>query len=64
MAFEIDIKTGLDTIAAPGQSGLRGWRQPHRIVLIAVALALVAAMALTMRWSWLPIYAEELALGL
>lgn len=64
MAFEIDIKTGLDTVAAQGGSGLRGWLQPHRIVLIAVALALVAAMALTMRWSWLPIYAGELALGL
>jgi polar amino acid transport system permease protein len=33
-----------------------GWLQPHRIILIAIAAALVAAAALFMRWDWLPDY--------
>lgn len=32
------------------------WLQPHRIVLILVALALVVAAAMFMRWDWLPEY--------
>lgn len=32
------------------------WLQPHRIVMIAVALGLVAAAAVFMRWDWLPAY--------
>ena len=34
----------------------QGWLQPHRIGLIAVAAALVAAAAVFMRWDWLPNY--------
>jgi polar amino acid transport system permease protein len=32
------------------------WLKPHRIGLMAVALALVVAAALFMRWDWLPRY--------
>ncbi len=32
------------------------WLQPHRILLIAVAAALVISAALFMRWDWLPNY--------
>ncbi len=33
-----------------------GWLQPHRIVLIAIALAFVLAAAIFMRWDWIPTY--------
>jgi polar amino acid transport system permease protein len=32
------------------------WLQPHRIVLILVAIALVFGAAFFMRWDWLPQY--------
>jgi polar amino acid transport system permease protein len=32
------------------------WLQPHRIFLVAVAVGLVVAAALTMRWDWIPNY--------
>jgi polar amino acid transport system permease protein len=32
------------------------WLQPHRIVLIAIALAIVLGSIFTMRWDWLPQY--------
>ena len=35
---------------------LLGWLQPHRIILIAIAVGLVAAAAIFMRWDWLPDY--------
>ena len=35
---------------------LLGWLQPHRIILIAIAVGLVAAAAMFMRWDWLPNY--------
>lgn len=41
-----------------------GWLQPHRIVLILIALALVLAAALFMRWDWLPNYLGLAAQGL
>jgi polar amino acid transport system permease protein len=34
-----------------------GWLQPHRIVLIAIALAIVVCAAVFMRWDWIPNYA-------
>jgi polar amino acid transport system permease protein len=34
-----------------------GWLQPHRIVMIAIALAIVVACAFYLRWDWLPNYA-------
>lgn len=39
--------------AAPGRSE---WLRPHRIALMAVALAAVLAAILFMRWDWLPAY--------
>jgi polar amino acid transport system permease protein len=33
-----------------------GWLQPHRIVLIAIALAIVVACVFYLRWDWLPNY--------
>jgi polar amino acid transport system permease protein len=38
--------------------------QPHRIVLLALAAALVLWCAITLRWDWLPTYAPLLARGL
>ncbi|HET9537421.1 MAG TPA: ABC transporter permease subunit [Mesorhizobium sp.] len=35
---------------------LLGWRQPHGIIMIALAVGLVAAAAMFMRWDWLPNY--------
>ena len=47
-----------------GEPPLRAWLQPHRIALVIIALAVVAAMAATMRWDWLPHYSGALLLGL
>ena len=33
-----------------------GWLQPHRVVLIAIALLIVASSAYYLRWDWLPNY--------
>ncbi|TGQ40672.1 ABC transporter permease [Mesorhizobium sp. M00.F.Ca.ET.216.01.1.1] len=40
------------------------WLQPHRIVLILTALALVLGAAFFMRWDWLPQYYEMALFGL
>ncbi|CAN7202846.1 ABC transporter permease [Mesorhizobium amorphae] len=40
------------------------WLQPHRIVLILIALALVLGAAFFMRWDWLPQYYEMGLLGI
>ena len=40
------------------------WLQPHRIGLIAVAAALVAAAAYFMRWDWLPDYYDLALVGI
>jgi polar amino acid transport system permease protein len=40
------------------------WLQPHRLVLIALALGLVAAAAYFMRWHWLPDYYDLALAGL
>ncbi|WP_157016119.1 ABC transporter permease subunit [Mesorhizobium xinjiangense] len=42
----------------------RTWFKPHRIVLIALAVGLMAWAALTMRWDWIPDYAPLAAEGL
>lgn len=36
---------------------MRAFWQPHRIVLVALALGLAVWAALTMRWGWIPRYA-------
>lgn len=33
-----------------------GWLQPHRIVLILIAVAIVVSCAIFLRWDWLPKY--------
>lgn len=40
------------------------WLKPHRIVMIAVALAGVMAAAIFLRWDWLPQYYELALLGI
>jgi len=40
------------------------WLQPHRIVLILIALALVLSAAFFMRWDWLPQYWEMGLIGI
>lgn len=42
----------------------RAWARPHRIVLVAIAAALVASAAVFMRWDWLPVYGGRLLEGL
>ncbi len=42
----------------------RGWLQPHRIALIAIAAGLVLLAALTMRWDWLAHYWDLALLGI
>lgn len=41
-----------------------GWLQPHRVALIAVALAAVLAAAWFMRWDWLPNYLDLALAGI
>ncbi|KRA00465.1 ABC transporter permease [Mesorhizobium sp. Root157] len=41
-------------VAAVRKGG--GWLQPHRIVLISIALAIVLASIFYLRWDWLPAY--------
>ncbi len=41
-----------------------GWLQPHRIVLIVIAVAIVLASAVFLRWDWLPNYASLAVQGL
>src|SRR5262245_55553848 len=50
--------------AARSVSPIRAWLRPHRIVLILIGLALIVAMALTMRWDWLATYSWPLMLGM
>ncbi|HEV2505916.1 MAG TPA: ABC transporter permease [Mesorhizobium sp.] len=45
------MSTATTTIARTSE-----WLQPHRIILIMLATAIVAACAFTMRWDWLPAY--------
>lgn len=40
------------------------WIAPHRLVMLALALALFATIALNMRWDWLPRYTDLIAQGL
>lgn len=42
----------------------RGWLQPHRIVLLAIAAGLVFLAATNMRWDWLADYWELALLGI
>lgn len=46
----------------PLRTRILGWLQPHRLVLIAIGLGLLAASVTLMRWDWLPNY-YDLALA-
>ncbi|MEO5323059.1 ABC transporter permease subunit [Mesorhizobium sp. CC13] len=50
--------------AHPLEASRSAWLQPHRIVLIGIALALVACAALFLRWEWLPTYYDLALLGI
>jgi polar amino acid transport system permease protein len=53
------------SFALPQSPGTRAaFLQPHRLVLIALAAALVLWCAVTLRWDWLPTYAPLLVEGL
>ncbi|MDH4987013.1 ABC transporter permease subunit [Aminobacter anthyllidis] len=52
------------TPAASVPAARSEWLQPHRIVLIAIAAALVLSAALFMRWEWLPRYYDLALLGI
>lgn len=45
-----------EVVIIPLRRRVMGWLQPHRIVLILIALAIVLAAAFFMRWDWLPQY--------
>lgn len=52
------------TLANPTPIRKERWLKPHRLVLILIGIGLVAWMASTMRWDWLPTYAPNLIKGL
>lgn len=52
------------TLANPAPIPKERWLKPHRLVLILIGIGLVAWMASTMRWDWLPTYAPNLIKGL
>ena len=41
----------------------RRWNEPHRLVLLAIAIGIVVLAAATMRWDWLPRYSGRLVSG-
>lgn len=43
---------------------MTGWLQPHRVVMIALALVLVLWSAFSLRWDWLAEYAPLMVEGL
>lgn len=45
-----------EATAATMRKGASGWLQPHRVVLLVIALAIVLASAFYLRWDWLPAY--------
>ena len=52
-------------ITAPSRvAGAGSWLKPHRIVLIAIGIALVVAAIVYGRWDWLPRYLPRLGHGI
>ncbi|WP_370226557.1 ABC transporter permease [Pararhodobacter marinus] len=45
------------TVTGSVSGAVRGWLRPHRIGLIALALALAVWAGVSMRWDWIPRYA-------
>lgn len=56
------MTTAADT--HPIEASRSAWLQPHRIVLIGIALALAVCAALFLRWEWLPAYYDLALLGI
>ena len=42
---------------------LRSWKEPHRLVLIAIGIGIIVFAAVNMRWDWLPRYSGRLLTG-
>ena len=61
-----DIKPGdiAELETPPPLPRLSAILRPHRLVIIAIAVALLILMAVKMRWDWLPDYAGMLVAGL
>ncbi|PRX11278.1 UNVERIFIED_ORG: amino acid ABC transporter membrane protein 2 (PAAT family) [Martelella mediterranea] len=62
MSEQPDDLAGIET--PPPLPKFSALLRPHRIAIMAVALALLALMAVKMRWDWLPQYADMLLAGL
>jgi len=43
---------------------MTGWLKPHRIVLLLIAVGMIALVATSMRWYWLPNYYGALLAGI
>ncbi len=54
----------MTALSLPSAIRARGWLQPHRIVLLAVAAGLVVLAALTMRWDWIAQYWQLALVGI
>lgn len=54
----------VDAPLTPARLDVGGFLKPHRIVLILIAVAIVAAAAVFMRWDWLPTYGWLILKGL
>lgn len=59
----ISESTTIDATALTDLPSRRGFLQPHRVVLIAIAAIIVFCIAWFMRWDWVPEYADRLAYG-
>lgn len=55
-----------ETIATPAAVSLEPsrWLQPHRIILVLIAFALVFSAAFFMRWDWIPTYWDLIKQGI
>lgn len=53
-----------DIDTPPPLPKLKALMQPHRLIIMAVGLALLVLMIVKMRWDWLPQYAGMLVTGL
>ncbi|MEM8627055.1 MAG: ABC transporter permease subunit [Pseudomonadota bacterium] len=63
IAAQAQALTGAQRSGTADESQHQTWWQPHRIILIALAIGLVVVAATTMRWDWLPRYTDRLING-
>ena len=59
-----DGLNGRASLQIDARGRMTAFLQPHRLVLISIAAALVLWCAVTLRWDWLPTYAPLLVQGL